>query len=304
MIHGSGSPSMRRASIVASARASSPAAWRSSFASSRGAMQPAAASVRSTEGGSTFTPSVSRLTRGGARYARPVTLPRSVNFDRAAEFYDATRDAGDEIVRWTVDLLVRELGLGRALEIGVGTGAVALPLAERGVALVGMDVSSAMMGKLVAKAGGGMPLPLVRGDATRVPMRDGTVAGAYARHVLHLIADWRTVVAELCRIVGEGVVLVDVGGDASEAWLELWDAMQMGPEAEPVGLDVARDGVDALDEAFAAAGGRLRGVEETLRGDLDTVASAFDEIGRRSPSWTWRVSDATLERAIALGTAW
>jgi len=65
-----------------------------------------------------------------------------VNFDQAAEFYDATRDAGDEIVTWTVDLLERELG-GTALEIGVGTGAVALPLAERGVDLVGMDRSPA-----------------------------------------------------------------------------------------------------------------------------------------------------------------
>jgi SAM-dependent methyltransferase len=231
--------------------------------------------------------------------------PQSVNFDRAAEFYDATRDAGDEIVTWTVNLLVREFSAGgRALEIGVGTGAVALPLTDRGVDLVGMDVSTAMMSRLVAKAGGHAPLPLVQGDATRIPVRDGSVAGAYARHVLHLIADWRTAVAELCRVVGQGVVLVDVGGGASEAWLELWDAMELGPEAEPVGLDVARDGVEALDDAFTAAGGTLRGVEEMVREDRDTVAQAFDEIARRSPSWTWRVSDATLERSIELGTAW
>jgi ubiquinone/menaquinone biosynthesis C-methylase UbiE len=233
-----------------------------------------------------------------------MTELRSVNFDRAAEFYDATRDAGDEIVTWTVGLLEREFaGGGRALEIGVGTGAVAMPLTERGVELVGMDVSTAMMAKLVAKAGGRAPLPLVQGDATRIPMRDGSVVGAYARQVLHLIADWRTVVAELCRVVGDGVVLVDVGGGASAAWLELWDAMELGPEAEPVGLDVARDGVDVLDGAFAASGGVLRGVEESVRDDRDTVEQAFDEIGRRSPSWTWRLPDDTLERSIELGTA-
>jgi SAM-dependent methyltransferase len=230
---------------------------------------------------------------------------RSVNFDQAAEFYDATRDAGDEIVTWTVGLLEREFAGGaRALEIGVGTGAVALPLTERGVDLVGMDVSTAMMAKLVAKAGGRAPFPLVRGDATRIPLGDGVVAGAYARHVLHLIADWRTVVAELCRVVGDGTVLVDVGGGASPAWEELWDAMELGPEAEPVGFGVKNDGVDALDDAFATAGGTLRGVEELVRDDRETVAEAFDEISMRSPSWTWRVSDATLERSIELGTAW
>jgi len=230
---------------------------------------------------------------------------QSVNFDRAAEFYDATRDAGDEIVQWTVDLLARELGgEGRSLEIGVGTGAVALPLTERGAELVGMDVSTAMMAKLVDKAGGRSPLPLIQGDATRIPLRDGSVAGAYARHVLHLIADWRSVVAELCRVVGTGVCLVDVGGRTSDAWLELWDAMKLGPEAEPVGLDVDRDGLDALDDAFTASGGALRGVEEIVREDRDTVAQAFDEIAGRSPSWTWRVSDATIHRSIELGTAW
>jgi hypothetical protein len=105
-------------------------------------------------------------------------------------------------------------------------------------------------------------------------------------------------------VVGHGVVLVDVGGDTSEAWLELWDAMELGPEAEPVGLDVSRDGLEPLDEAFAAAGGTLRAVEEIVRGDLDTVATAFGEIRRRSPSWTWRVSGAVLDRSIELGTAW
>jgi SAM-dependent methyltransferase len=229
----------------------------------------------------------------------------SVNFDRAAEFYDATRDAGDEIVVWTVDLLERELAeRGRVLEIGVGTGAIALPLTERGIDLIGMDVSTAMMTKLVHKAGGRSPLPLVQGDATRMPLGDGSVGGAYARHVFHLIPDWRTVVVELCRVVGEGVVLVDVGGFPDDAWLELWDAMQLGPEAEPVGLDVARDGAEPVDAAFAAAGGTLRDVETFGHRSLDTVAEALDHVRKRTPSWTWRVSDADLDRAIELGTAW
>ena len=54
----------------------------------------------------------------------------------------------------TIDILERELhDHGRALEIGVGTGAIALPLAARGVPLVGIDVSTAMMSKLVREGG-------------------------------------------------------------------------------------------------------------------------------------------------------
>ena len=240
------------------------------------------------------------------RYARPVSEANSINFDRAAEFYDATRDPGDEVTARTIDLLEREFrDRGRALEIGVGTGAIAIPLAAREVPLVGIDVSTAMMSKLIEKAGGRAPLPLLRADATRVPIRGGALGGAYARHVLHLISDWRVVVAELCRVVGDGVILIDVGGGPS-GWMDLWEGMQpaLGPEADPIGFDIVGQGTDVLDEAFAASGGRLRAVEEIASRDDETVADALAHIRAKTPSWTWRVPDADLDRAVELGTAW
>jgi SAM-dependent methyltransferase len=249
---------------------------------------------------------VSRVAVRERRYARPVSETRSINFDRAADFYDATRDQGDEVTARTIELLEREFrDRGRALEIGVGTGAIALPLAAREVRLVGIDLSTAMMAKLVEKAGGRAPLPLLHADATRVPIRDGALGGAYARHVLHLISDWTAVVAELCRVVGDGVILIDVGGGPS-GWMDLWEGMQpaLGPEADPVGFDVVEQGTAALDEAFLASGGRLRVVEEIATRDDETVADALDAIRARTPSWTWRVADADLDRAVELGTAW
>src|SRR4029077_10352529 len=166
-----------------------------------------------------------------------------------------------------------------ALEIGVGTGAIALPLAAREVPLVGIDVSPAMMTKLVQKAGGRLPLALLRAEATRGPGRGGSLGGAYARHVLHLISDWRAVVSELCRVVGRGVVLIDVGS-GEDGWLEFWEAMQpaLGPEADPIGLDVVDQGTDVLDEAFATSGGRLRAVEVIPSRDDETVAEALVSI--------------------------
>ena len=55
----------------------------------------------------------------------------------------------------TIELLASELlGRGRALEVGVGTGLLALPLHEAGVSLAGLDLTPAMMARLVEKAGG------------------------------------------------------------------------------------------------------------------------------------------------------
>jgi ribonuclease J len=49
---------------------------------------------------------------------------------------------------------------------------MALPLFRAGVDMAGLDISGAMLGRLVANAGGGVPFPLVRADATALPFED------------------------------------------------------------------------------------------------------------------------------------
>ena len=61
-------------------------------------------------------------------------MTESVRFDRAAAHYDTTRAISDEGMARTIELLASELlGRGRALEVGVGTGLLALPMHEAGV---------------------------------------------------------------------------------------------------------------------------------------------------------------------------
>ena len=67
-----------------------------------------------------------------------------------------------------VDFLAR-LAEGGALELGIGTGRLALPLAKRGIEVEGVDLSEAMVAQLRAKPGGG-GIPVAIGDfsTTRV----------------------------------------------------------------------------------------------------------------------------------------
>ncbi len=58
------------------------------------------------------------------------------------------------VVDPVVDLLVELTGSGRALELGIGTGRIALPLARRGVPVHGIELSRAMVARLRAKPGG------------------------------------------------------------------------------------------------------------------------------------------------------
>ena len=54
-------------------------------------------------------------------------------------------------------------GDGRALELAIGTGRIALPLAARGVEVHGIDLSRAMVARLRAKPGGDA-IPVAIGD--------------------------------------------------------------------------------------------------------------------------------------------
>src|SRR4051795_1890007 len=58
------------------------------------------------------------------------------------------------VVDPAVDFLAELAGDGRALELGIGTGRVALPLAARGVPVHGIELSKAMVARLRAKPGG------------------------------------------------------------------------------------------------------------------------------------------------------
>ena len=73
-----------------------------------------------------------------------------------AERYDESSSAEFEpaVVDPAVEVLARFAGDGRALELGIGTGRIALPLARRGVAVHGIELSRAMVARLRAKPGG------------------------------------------------------------------------------------------------------------------------------------------------------
>jgi SAM-dependent methyltransferase len=66
-----------------------------------------------------------------------------------------------------VDFLAGLAGGGRVLELAIGTGRVALPLALRGVSVEGIDASEAMVERLRAKPGG-QSIPVTIGDMAEV----------------------------------------------------------------------------------------------------------------------------------------
>lgn len=233
-----------------------------------------------------------------------MTSEGSVSFERAAEVYDRTRLTDPTELARALEVLDGLLPPGPVLEIGVGTGAIAVPLAERGRRVVGVDLSTAMLERLRAKDGTDR-VRVVLADVTRLPIADGAFGGGYCRWVFHLIASWRAAVRELCRAVAPGGVVIVEPGGYTGGWREVWLRFveELGPPAEPVGLD-ARGGYGDLDDAFAACGATKREVIETPM-QLDSSLQRFlEEAAARNFSWTWRSTDADLTRAVAAVRGW
>jgi SAM-dependent methyltransferase len=137
--------------------------------------------------------------------------------ERVAAGYDES-DAemfAPEAVEPVVDFLASRAGSGRALELGIGTGRIALPLAARGVPVHGIELSRAMAERLRAKPGGD-DIGVTIGDfaTTRV---DGTFTLAYLVYntIMNLttqaaqVACFRNVAAHLepggCFVIEVGV---------------------------------------------------------------------------------------------------
>jgi ubiquinone/menaquinone biosynthesis C-methylase UbiE len=230
---------------------------------------------------------------------------KSVSFDRAAGFYDATRRFSPEVLATQTAQLreaLRDVS-GPTLEIGVGTGRVALPLAAAGQRLVGVDISAAMLAALHAKSPGAFPL--VQADATRLPFRDGSFGGAVVAHVLHLVSDWRAVVGELQRVVRPGgVLLVTRGAQRSGS----------GPGAEITRRARAAagwtmppgrlDDLAELDEHVRDAGGQATSLPAIPTDDPRTADEALRAIETNLMSWTWDFTDEARAAAAAEVREW
>jgi SAM-dependent methyltransferase len=212
-----------------------------------------------------------------------------MSFDRAADFYDASRALPRDVQRRLTGMLATELApRRRCLEIGVGTGRIALPLLAEGVRLVGLDIAPKMLHRLVANAGGYQPFPLCRADVTALPFGQARFDAVLASHVLHLIADWRRVVDEAVRVLRPGgAFFVDFGGGPPAPWSVSTDAVLAEHGVVRVRPGMSDPGPVAQHLTGRAVARPLAPLTMTVTRSLgQDLADTRDQLH----SWTWSAS--------------
>jgi SAM-dependent methyltransferase len=224
----------------------------------------------------------------------------SVSFDRVADCYDATRGWPPGVERSVAELFANAGNLlpgARVLEVGIGTGRIALPIAAHVGRYCGVDLSAPMLAQLVAKRGR-LPVSPARADATKLPFESAAFDAAIGVHIFHLIPGWRAVMAELGRVLRPDGVLLHGGDDASQAppW---WTSWRRHIDRFPGGTEVGVPKAE-LHTFPEALGWSLAGVHRIAYTRRLPPRTIVDSIASRSWSGTWRLSDADLAEAVTL----
>ncbi len=229
----------------------------------------------------------------------------SISFDRAAPYYDRTRALDQATLARLVPMVAAELaGDGRVLEIGIGTGRIALPLIGEGLNVVGVDISREMLARLRENAHG-LPPPVAIADATRLPFADHAFTGAMAAHVLHLIPRWKDAVSEIIRVVRPGGVFVASRGGRTYGG-EWWSSVRReffrnaGNPAWPPGMDR----IEELDEEMASRGAQVRLLPEIAQPESASVNELLDLLEQGIWSACWSLDTGTRRGAAQATRVW
>ncbi len=230
---------------------------------------------------------------------------KSLAFDQAVSFYDKTRVEPGWVMDAVADSFIRETRAtpaAKILEIGVGTGRIALPLLQRGLSLCGVDLSYAMMVELQKKIERrNFRVALAQADAVALPFPSATFDSAYAVHVFHLVAGWQNALAEVHRVLKtDGYLLLSFHHRAPDS-PNVKLRKKLGALALERGVDARRPGVPSADAQNAELekwDGGLKRVEAARWVSSATPAQVIDQIAARIYADTWLIPPDLLSELI------
>ncbi len=176
---------------------------------------------------------------------------------RLYDAFDADRPDLDHYVRWTA-----ELGGHRVLDIGCGTGVLALLLADRGVRVIGVDPAAASLDVARGKPGSDR-VTWVEAEVGSLPITEDVDVAVMSGNVAQVFLDdqeWSTVLRRTAAVLGTGGHLVfETRDPARRAWEEWTPDLTRRRIEDPVeGVVESWQQVTEVDLPFVVFENRFR----------------------------------------------
>jgi ubiquinone/menaquinone biosynthesis C-methylase UbiE len=259
-----------------------------------------------------------RIVRPRAAGRQPLCYIGAVSADefsrRDIEYHEATAASYDTDVtavfgiyhRFLLDPFLervsREVGRGRALDLGCGTGAITVSLAERGFDVVGVDHSPDMLAiaeeKLDHSRGAGNH-ELMTADVRELPFASDEFDCVTCQGLLHHLEDIRPCIAELTRVLKPGgffyvsepcvntTPLKRIGAD-------IWHRVRPPAESHPADVPESVEAPIDTDELQAALANAGLSFESTFLTHLEPLRFALPD---RLYLWIVRVASYPWRRS-------
>lgn len=230
-------------------------------------------------------------------------------FDRrVSEEYDRLRGHPADVSRQIGESIAKLAGANaRVLELGVGTGRIALPVVGAGCSVVGVDLSPDMLGHLQERSANlNGALSLVRADISRLPLAPKSFDAVTAVHILHLVPEWRAALADAvaalrpngCMILGrDWTDPISMGGQIQDQFRRVVVEI-MGPQLK---APTAGSAIAAAINEFGAVTERL-GMDDVIAAEWivqERPSDIITAIRTRAHAESWVLTDQFIEPVVA-----
>lgn len=201
-------------------------------------------------------------------------MSEAARYDTIGTGYDAVRSADSGLVRGFLDHLKLPTG-GRLLDLACGSGNYTTAFAHAGVDVTGLDRSALMLKAARAKTA----IPLLQGDAARLPFKDAAFDGVSCCLAIHHFPEIAAPFGEVFRVLTRGrfVLFTSTPEQMDGYWLHEYFPTMMRRAS-----DVMPD-FDRVKSALEAAGFRVQSYEPWWV--PDDLQDHFMYSGKRHPQF-------------------
>jgi ubiquinone/menaquinone biosynthesis C-methylase UbiE len=227
------------------------------------------------------------------------------SFDRVADVYDATRAMPADVTRAVADAisaLAHEVsGEPRLIEVGIGTGRIAVPLAERGVRVTGIDISTAMLSILLGKR---RDIDVMLAEASQPPFRPATFDASLFVHILHLVPDPEATARATLALVRPGGIAMAGGDDHRNSIRDSADGIIQSTVRELSGVEMGgwqpyAHGQQTFERVAVELGAAVETVRVAGWSSSTTARRMLERLEARDFSSAWKIPEAIMPELLA-----